>query len=122
MRALAAAALLVATACGSLTETEDGVAFLDVIRPVSTSLQVGATLQLEARALDARGQPVTAAIRWSSADDFLLVDESTGLVTAVAEGTGGRIQARTGTGSRALFSNFLTLTVVPPPAPASPPR
>lgn len=122
MRLRVVTAMMLAAACGSLTETDDGVAFLDVVRPVSTSLEVGQTLQLEARALDARGQPVTAVILWGSADPFLGVDETTGLVTALAEGTAGRIQARTGTGSRALFSDFLILTVVPPPAPASSPR
>lgn len=111
--------LLVAAACGSLTATEDGVAFLDVVRPASTTLTVGATLQLQAQTLDARGQPVEAEVRWSSADPFLSVVDSTGLVTALAVGTGGRIQARTGTGTRTLYSTILTLTVTAPPASPS---
>jgi len=122
VRAAATALLLAAIGCGSLTATDDGVAFLEVVRPVSTTLDIGQTLQLEARALDARGQPVAAVILWASADPFLSVDEATGLVTALAGGTGGRIQARTGTGSGALFSDFLLLTVPLPPVNASPPR
>lgn len=117
---LAIAALLLAS-CGGLTETEDGVAFLDVIRPPSTTMQIGETLQLTARALDARGEPVEAPIRWISGNAFLAVDEVTGLVTGLAAGTGGRIQASTGTGSRAIVSDPLLLTVVEPPPPPPPP-
>jgi len=108
--------------CGGLTETGDGVAFLEVVRPVTPVLAPGATLQLEAVALDARGEPVDAEIRWLSADAFLAVEEATGLVTALEPGVGGRIQARTGTGSRTLYSDLLLLDVVAPPAPTPSPR
>jgi hypothetical protein len=114
--------LLGVAACGGLTPTEDGVTFLDVLPPALTTLEVGATLQLEAQALDARGEPVPATILWSSADAFVTVDETTGLVTAVAEGTGGRIQARTGTGSRTLYSELVLLTVTEPPSEPEPGR
>lgn len=107
--------LLGLAACGSLTETDDGVAFLDLIQPPTTTLEVGTTLQLQALALNARGEPVEAEVFWSSPDPFITVDESTGLVTAVSVGTGGRVQARTGTGARALYSAFLLLTVTDPP-------
>lgn len=122
MRHLAPWLLLLVAGCGSLTETEDGVAFLDVVRPVTTTLAPGATLQLTAVALDARGEPVDAEILWSSADAFLAVEEATGLVTALEPGVGGRIQARTGTGSRTLYSDLLLLTVAAPPAPIPSPR
>lgn len=114
MRSLRAGALLLALGCGSLTETEDGAAFLDVVRPPVTTLEVGATLQLVATARNARGEPVEAAITWRSADGFLAVDETTGLVTALAPGTGGRIQASTGTAPRRLVSDLILLTVVEP--------
>lgn len=121
MKGVAALLLLLITGCGGLTETEDGVVFLEVIRPPSTTLIVGATLQLEARALDARGDPVDAEVRWASADPFLAVEELTGLVTALDVGTGGRLQARTGSGSRTLYSDPITLTVIEPAAaPRSP--
>jgi len=113
------AALLLIAACGSLTETEDGATFLDLVRPPITTLQTGDTLRLRATALNARGEPVEAVILWASADPFVAVDEATGLVTAVAPGTGGRVQARTGSGSRTLYSELILLTVVAPP-PASP--
>lgn len=106
--------LLLLAACGGLTPTEDGATFLDVVRPVSTTLVTGATLQLTATARDARGEPVEAVILWSAADDFLTVDEFSGLVTAVAAGTGGRVQARTGTGTATLYSDILTFTVTDP--------
>jgi hypothetical protein len=120
---LAPAAWLVGLlACGGLTETEEGVAFLEVVPPTSPTLQVGATLQLEARALNARGEPVQAVILWSAADPFLSVEEATGLVSALTAGTGGRIQARTGTGTRTLYSDFIVLTVTEPPAMVATPR
>ena len=110
--------LLLLAACGGLTETEDGAVFLDVVRPSSATLQTGATLQLQAAARDARGEVVEAIILWSAADPFLTVDETSGLVTALAIGTGGRVQAHTGTGSRALHSEIVLLTVVAPPTPS----
>lgn len=116
---MAAAALL--AACGSLTETEDGVAFLDVLPPAQTTLEVGQTLQLVAIPLDARGEPVEAPVRWVSTATFLAVEESTGLVTALATGTNGRIQASTGTSPRLLFAEPVVLTVVEPPAEPAPP-
>lgn len=121
MRPLLATVTWLLAACGGLTETADGVAFLDVVRPPSTTLEVGETLQLSALALDARGEPVDAAIRWTSGDPFLTVDETTGLVTGLAEGSEGRIQASTGTGSLTIYSDPLLLTVVAPPPPPPPP-
>ncbi|HUG27717.1 MAG TPA: Ig-like domain-containing protein [Gemmatimonadales bacterium] len=121
MRPFLTTAALLLAGCGGLTATEDGVAFLDVVRPASTTLEVGATVQLTAVARDARGEPVNAIIRWVSGDDFVTVDEVTGVVTGLAEGTGGRIQASTGTGSQAIYSDPLLLTVVAPPPPPPPP-
>lgn len=111
--------LLLLAACGGLTPTEDGATFLDVVRPTSTNLTTGTTLQLTATALNARGEPVEALIFWSASDPFLTVDEASGLLTAVSPGTGGRVQARTGTGAATLYSEILVFTVAdPPPAPA----
>lgn len=121
MRAAQAALVLLALGCGSLTETEDGVTFLEVLPPAKSTLEVGETLQLQARTLDARGEPVEAEVRWLSADDFLEVEELTGLVTALEVGTGGRVQASTGGGTRMLFSEPVSLTVVAPPPPPPPP-
>ncbi|MDZ4674042.1 MAG: Ig-like domain-containing protein [Gemmatimonadota bacterium] len=110
--------LTLLTACGGLTATADGATFLDVVRPASTTLETGATLQLQAIARDARGEPVAAAITWAASDPFLTIDPTTGLLTAVATGTGGRVQASTGTGSRALYSEVLLFTVVAPVPPS----
>lgn len=118
MKLLLAAAVLLA-GCGGLTETEDGVAFLDILPPARTTLEVGETLQLVAVPLDARGEPVEAPVRWVSASDFLAVEEATGLVTALAEGTNGRVQASTGTTPRPLYSDPVTLTVVAAPSAAT---
>ncbi len=121
MRSFLATAGLFLAGCGGLTETGEGVTFLDVIRPASTTLEIGATVQLRAIARDARGEPVDAIIRWVSGDDFVAVEEVTGVVTGLAEGTGGRIQASTGTGSETLYSDPVLLTVLAPPPPPPPP-
>lgn len=110
-------ALTLLAACGGLTATEDGATFLDVVRPLSTTLETGATLQLQAIARDARGEPVAAPITWSTADPFLTIDPISGLLTAVATGTSGRVQASTGSGSSALYSDVLLFTVVEPVPP-----
>jgi hypothetical protein len=112
--------LLLLAACGNLTATDDGVAFLDVVRPASTTIETGSTLQLSATALDAQGAPLAVEIRWASADSFLSVDPASGLVTAIAPGSGGRIQAQTGTGTNILHSEPLLLTVVDPPPSSAP--
>lgn len=53
----------------------------------STLFSLGDTLRLSAKALDARGNPITeAALAWSSDDESVATVDSTGLVTAVRSG------------------------------------
>jgi hypothetical protein len=98
--------LLIAAGCANLSETDTGVATLQVLAPVQPVLEVGDTTRLTARALDNSGEDVSATIEWRAPDSTLTVD-ATGLVTADSVGT-GRVQAR----SESLISNFITFTII----------
>ena len=82
---------LLLVACGKLPLTSDGVAFLQVQQPVTTTLKVGDSLQLHAVALDQAGHPVDVAIAWRTLDTTLTVSAG-GLVKARAPDN-GRVQA-----------------------------
>jgi hypothetical protein len=99
-------ALILTAACTNLSETDSGVATLQVLSPDPAILEVGDTTRLIARALDNSGDDVSATIQWRAPDSTLTVD-ATGLVTADSVGT-GRVQAR----SESLISNFITFTIV----------
>ena len=103
------AALL--TGCGSLPTTDEGVAFLEIVPPATLTLEVGATVQFLARALDRDGQPIDVAIIWRTPDSTISVD-ATGLVTGLSAGP-GRVQAAVGESQR-LVSELIPLTVTEP--------
>jgi len=104
-----AVALILTAACTNLSETDSGVATLQVLAPDPAILEVGDTTRLIARALDNSGDDVSATIQWRAPDSTLTVD-ATGLVTADSVGT-GRVQAR----SESLISNFIVFTIIPRP-------
>jgi uncharacterized protein YjdB len=97
--------------CSNLTEGAGGVVALEITQPPVTTIEVGQTLQLSARALNRDGDPVDVPITWSTADTTLTVDAQ-GLVTGIAPGP-GRVQALTGS----LASALVSLTVVAATAP-----
>lgn len=103
---LSTVALLVMTACTNLSETDGGVARLQVLSPVQPTLEVDDTTRLIARALDKNNDDISATIEWRAPDSTLSVD-ATGLVSADSVGT-GRVQARSGS----LISNFVTFTII----------
>ena len=66
------------------------------IEPTSATLMaLGETVQLTATVLDKNGQPVTAAVTWSSSDVSVATVSDEGLVTAVSNGS-ATISARSG--------------------------
>jgi len=112
LRGLVAAAMF--AGCGNLPTTSEGVAFLEVLPPAVLTIDIGATTQFTAHALDRSGAPVPGVeIRWRTPDTTITVLETTGLVTGVSAGT-GRVQAVVGEDE--LVSDFFTVTVKPPPA------
>jgi hypothetical protein len=72
------------------------------------------TLYPQARALNGRGDSVSAAIAWATLDTAVLnvVNSTTGVTEARRPGT-GRLQARVGT----LRSNLLAIRVLPRSSP-----
>jgi hypothetical protein len=100
--------------CGNLSTTSEGVAFLEVQPPASTTLQVGDTVQFSARTLDAGGQPIEVSVLWRTPDSTISVGLSSGIVVGRFTGT-GRVQAVVG--DEELVSNFFSLTVTAAPAP-----
>jgi hypothetical protein len=93
-------------ACSGLDEGEGGVVALEIEFPELRTLEIGEQVQLAARALDAEGDVVDAAIDWRASNAALSVD-GTGLVSGVAAGT-GEVQAVVGS----LASERVGFTVV----------
>lgn len=98
--------LLAVTACSGLDEGEGGVVAIEVETPAFLTLEVGEQTQIVARALDADGQVVDAAIDWRSSTAAVTVD-ATGLVTGAQPGSAD-VQASVGT----LASERLTFSVI----------
>ena len=112
LRGLVAAVLLLG--CGDLPTTSEGVAFLEVFPPAILTIDIGATAQFSARALDRAGAPVEGVeVRWRTPDLTITVNVTSGLVTGVSPGT-GRVQAVVGEDE--LVSDFFSVTVKAPPA------
>jgi uncharacterized protein YjdB len=101
----------IAFGCSNLTEGAGGVVELEIRQPAVTTIEVGQTVQLSARALDRDGDPVNVPISWRTPDATLTVDDQ-GLVTGVAPGT-GQVQAFAGS----LASARVSLTVIAAAAP-----
>ena len=97
--------------CSNLTEGAGGVVEVEIRQPAITTIEVGATLQLTARALNRDGDPVDVPITWLTTDATITVDGQ-GLVTGVAPGP-GQVQAFAGN----LGSARVQLTVVVTAAP-----
>jgi uncharacterized protein YjdB len=101
----------IAFGCSNLTEGAGGVVELEIRQPAVTTIEVGQTVQLSARALNRDGDPVNVPISWRTPDATLTVDDQ-GLVTGVAPGT-GQVQAFAGS----LASARVSLTVIAAAAP-----
>jgi uncharacterized protein YjdB len=99
--------------CGDLPTTSEGVAFLEVMPPPSTTLRVGDTVRFGARTLDASGNPIAVSVLWRTPDTTITVDPATGIVVGRFAGS-GRVQAVVG--NEELVSNFVTLTVQAAPS------
>lgn len=104
-----------ALGCGNLSTTSEGVAFLEIRPPASTTLRVGDTVQFTARTLDPSGQPIEVSVLWRTPDSTISVGPSTGIVVGRFTGT-GRVQAVVG--DEELVSDFVNLTITAPPTPA----
>jgi hypothetical protein len=86
--------LLAATGCSGLDEGEGGVVALEVETPEFDEIEVGEQVQVTARALDADGEIVDAAIVWRASAEAVTVDAA-GIVTGAAPGS-ANVQASVG--------------------------
>jgi hypothetical protein len=86
--------LFATTACSGLDEGEGGVVAIEVETPEFQTLEVGEEVQMVARALNADGDVVDAAISWRSSAAAVTVDGA-GVVTAAAPGQ-ANVQASVG--------------------------
>ena len=103
-----ALALAVAAACGKLGPDFNQLVAIEVAAP--DSVEELDTLRPQGRALDGRGDAVSANIVWATVDVAAVlevVDSTTGVTAAEQPGT-GHLQARAG----ALRSNLLTIRVL----------
>jgi len=104
-----ALALGVVLGCSGVDPNEVGVVALEVTVPSPATLEVGETLALSARPVNAEGDSVAATVTWAAADPTLTVNSSTGEVTGVSPGL-GRVQASVGS----LISDPISFTVIAP--------
>lgn len=95
--------------CSELDEGEGGIVALEVRAPFPAIVEVGETVQLSAKPLDADGDSVDAPVSWRSPDATVSVGETTGQVTGVSPGT-GRVQATSGS----LSSELISFSVLAP--------
>ena len=108
------AALAVTLGCSNLSGDSDTPIILEIRAPAGTPgapppVEIGDTIQLQARALNQDGDSVAATITWRTPDTaFLFVDPATGRIAGKQPGT-GRVQALTGN----LVSDLVTFAVVP---------
>ena len=94
--------------CGSLPADSEGVVSLEVITPDVSTLPLGQSLTLRARARNLQGDSVAATVYWRTPDTALVaLDTTTGVVVARASSGSARIQAHVGT----LISNVITITL-----------
>lgn len=101
--------------CGNLAGGNlDRTVAIDILGSLTPEVEEGDSLQLQARAVDARGDTVPdAVIVWAivdTGDVGFTIDASTGLVVASHPGT-GRVVART----QEIRSGELQVTVTPAP-------
>jgi len=103
------APLALLAGCSTLDEGDAGIVALEVRAPFPAVVEVGETVQLSARPLDANGDSVAAPVTWRSPDLTVSVGETTGQVTGVSPGT-GRVQATSGS----LSSELIGFSVLAP--------
>jgi hypothetical protein len=107
---MALGATIALSACSNLPSGEGGVVALELRLPSPAAVEQNDTLQLRARALNADGDSVAAAVFWRTLDDTVLtVVDSIGVVTTSHTSGTARVQARVGS----LRSDLVTLSIRP---------
>jgi len=73
-------------ACNDYDPTQPAEIISVTLAPLNAALNIGATLTLAPTVLDAGGQPVAAALTWTSSDPSIAEVSGAGVVTALATG------------------------------------
>lgn len=87
------AVALLAAACSTISENEDGIATLEIRVPRNLFLEQGVPLTLNAVARNSAGDSVAAEIVWRTPDTTVTIDSVAGTLTAVTASGTARIQA-----------------------------
>ncbi len=85
-------AALLAAACSSLVENEDGVATLEIRVPANVYLEHGVTTRLEAAARNRAGEVVDVRLTWRTPDTTVTLDRQTGDITPRQSTGSARVQ------------------------------
>lgn len=100
--------MLALAGCSDIAGSKGGVVALDVQLPNPAAIEPNDTLTLVARAIDANGDVVDAAvIRWATPDTGFTLDSVTGTASTALTSGQLRVQARTGS----LISELAALEV-----------
>ena len=89
------------------------------VSPSTATLVVGNTRQFTAATKDQNGNPISAAVTWSSSNTTVGTIDSTGKFTAHAAGVAA-VEAASGTVSGTAAVTVMSLTLPPPPPTPSP--
>jgi hypothetical protein len=100
------AGAITAAGCSNLPTNEGGIAGLEIRVPRPAVVEVGQTIQLHARALDARGDSVAAPVRWLTPDTTVTLTTD-GKLTGRTGGSTAQVQAQ----SASIVSDFVSFTV-----------
>jgi hypothetical protein len=103
------AVALLAAACSSISENEDGIATLEIRVPRNTFLEQGVPLTLSAVARNSAGDSVAAEIVWRTPDTTVTIDSVGGTLTPIVPSGSARIQAAV-RGRSVLASDFSQFT------------
>ncbi len=115
MTRVGAAVLLAALlgGCSSLQPNDAGVSSLEVRPPLCDGIEIGTTVDLDARTFDQSGDSVEAPVWWRTPDPTAIdVDSATGRTTGRLVTDTARVQAVVGT-KDPIVSDLLPLVVTP---------
>ena len=105
------AALL--SGCSSLGPNDAGVSSLELRLPVCGGIELGSTVDLDARTFDENGDSVEAGVFWQTPDPTAIdLDGETGLATGLVITDTARVQAIVGSDDP-IISDLVSLVVTP---------
>lgn len=109
-RVLVAAML---SGCSSLGPNDAGVSSLELRLPICGGIELGSTVELDARTFNEKGDSIDAEVRWRTPDPAAIdLDGNTGLATGLVITDTARVQAIVGS-KDPIVSDLVFLVVTP---------